>query len=195
MPAHKLLLHPKDASFRVPVKVLAERLQDLGLIGTATPLPGGEFYPAGEYFLQLVTFLGCAPTIELAPPRDPAQLETASRNGAFCHVFLDSHAQAQFRHDPRTPAPRCPHCGESVANWTALLNTIHENPAQTQWTCTACGRCGDLSTLHLRKSAALASCWVEIRGIYPSEAVPGEALLTRLRQLSGCNWLTIYLKE
>ncbi len=195
MPAQKLLLHPKDASFRVPVDVLAEQLQAIGLIGGAAPLASGKFYPTGRHFLELVTFLGCSPAIELAPPRDPEQLESASRSGAFCHVFIDSHVQARFRHDPRTPAPRCPHCREPVTNWPALVNAARDKPAPTRWACTFCGHSGDFSMLKFHKAAALASCWVEIRGIYPSEAVPGDALWLCLRNLGGGDWRAIYLQE
>lgn len=195
MPAHKLLLHPKDASFRVPVDVLVEQLQAIGLIGAATPLASGEFYPTGRHFLQLITFLGCSPAIDLDPPRDPEQMESASRSGAFCHVFIDSHAQARFRHDPRTPAPRCPRCRERAGNWLTLVSAADGKPAPVQWACTSCGYCGDFSMLQFGKNAGLASCWVEIRGIYPSEAVPGDVLWLCLRNLGGGDWRAIYLQE
>jgi hypothetical protein len=195
MPAHKLLLHPKDAGLRIPVDVLAEQLQAIGLIGAAIPLATGEFYPTGMQFLQLVTFLGCSPAIELDPPRNPEQLESASQRGAFCHVFIDCYAQARFRHDPHMLAPRCPHCSKPLANWVALVIAAHDKPAPAQWSCACCGHYGDFSMLQFRKDAAYASCWVEIRGIYPSEAVPGDALWLCLRNLGGVDWRAIYLQE
>jgi hypothetical protein len=36
---------------------------------------------------------------------------------------------------------------------------------------------------------------VEIRGIYPSEAVPGETLLKALQSLTGGDWSILYSKE
>jgi hypothetical protein len=195
MPAHKLLLHPEDAGFRVTAGRMATALLELGLIGAPRPLGNGVYYPAGHAFLELVTFLGCSPAIELEPPQDPALLADASANGTFCHVFLDSDDRPRFRHDPRSPAPACPSCRRPLDGWPALCAQAREDPASAVWTCTACGRHGAFAGLLLRKGAAFASCWVEIRGIYPSEAVPGPELMQTLQQLGGGAWRPTYLRE
>jgi hypothetical protein len=195
MPAHKLLLHPKDPQCQAPEPALADALQGLGLIGAATRLAGQTFYPTGEQFLQLVTFMGCSPAIELDPPDDPALLEVASASGSFCHVFLSSARKAWFRGDESTPAPPCPRCRTPLADWPALRATWLKQPFEARWTCGACGNSGEAAGLAFRKTAGVASSWVEIRGVYPSEAIPGSALTDCLRQLSGCDWKTIYLQE
>lgn len=195
MTAHKLLLHPRDPDCRVAEAAMADGLRALGLIGAPARLAGQTFYPAGEHFLQLVTFLGCSPTIELDPPDDPAQLEAASASGSFCHVFLGDTPRACFRGDDNTPAPRCPYCREPFADWPAQRSAWRGNPVPAQWTCPACGQSTDPARLLFRNSAGVARSWVEIRGIYPSEAVAGSALLDYLRELAGCDWKTIYLRE
>ncbi len=195
MAAYKLLLHPKDPACCVATAALAESLQSIGLIGAAARLSAGIFYPAGEHFLELVTFLGCSPAIELDPPADPGRREAASASGSFCHVFLESSPAARFRGDEKTPPPRCPHCGSALDDWPALRAAWLDGPAPAAWTCNACGQSGQPAGLSFRKTAGVASSWVEIRGVYPSEAVPGDALLQRLRELSGCEWAAIYLQE
>ena len=160
MTAHKLLLHPADPSCpAVGLERLAECLQAIGLIGKPVPLNDGQFYPTGDRFLQLVTFLGCAPLIELDPPADPAQC--------------------------RKPEP----------DWKALIQAWQQDPVNTLWQCTACGHADRPTDLRFRKTAGFGKTWVEIRGIHPSEAIPGDALLAALRALSGCDWNTLYMKE
>jgi hypothetical protein len=195
MPAHKLLLHPQDARFHVPPERLATHLQAIGLIGPPRALGTDRFYPAGEHFLQLITFLGCSPAIELEPPGDPEQLAGASASGTFCHVFLECGTQPRFRHDPRSAPPRCPGCREPFPNWSELCASARNDPVHSMWTCPACRQSGEFSRLPFRKNAAIASCWLEIRGIYPSEAIAGAALLQSLHTLGGGNWQTVYLQE
>lgn len=195
MSAYKLLLHPKDPDCHVTEASLADSLQDLGLIGAPVRLTGKTFYPTGEHFLQLVTFMGCSPAIELDPPDNPALLEAASASGSFCHVFLNSAGKAWFRADESTPAPPCTHCRTPLTDWPALRTAWLKHPADAHWTCSACGASGEASGLLFRKTGGVARSWVEIRGVYPSEAIPGSALMDCLRKLAGCDWKTIYLQE
>lgn len=195
MAAYKLLLHPKDPACCVPVDALAGSLQFLGLIGAPADPGGTRYYPTGPHFLELVTFLGCSPAIELDPPQDQASALEASRQGRFVHVFLASSPDPVFRGDAGTPAPRCPHCRETLADWASLRDNWCSHPAQAAWTCAGCGQSGHPADLVFRKCAGVASSWVEIRGVYPSEALPGPTLLDCLRELAGCDWAAIYLQE
>jgi hypothetical protein len=194
--AHKLLLLPADPSApAIGLDRLAQRLLCIGLIGRPVPLHGAHFYPTGDRFLQLVTFLGCAPTIELDPPADPAELDIASREGRFCHVFLTETGHLQFRADSQTRTAHCPQCRKPQAEWPAIIRAWQQDPEQGTWQCAACGHTGRPTELQFRKTAGFGKTWVEIRGIHPAEAVPGDALLATLRALTGCNWNTLYIRE
>jgi len=196
MSAPKMLLHPAAQETAViPSDKLARVLQEIGLIGEPRHLQDALFYPAGERFLQLVTFLGCSPAIEIEPPDDPLELEKASAAGRFCHVFLSTGEALQFRHDSRTRAPLCPQCRSPEPDWNAELKSWQEGRGIPHWFCKACGFSGHLNDLVFRKTAGFSRTFLEIRGIYPAEAVPGPALLSRLEVLSGGPWVTIYLRE
>ena len=196
MAAYKLLLLPADPSCpAIGLDRLAERLQAIGLIGQPVPLHDGLFYPTGDRFLQLVTFLGCAPMIELDPPADPAELESASIEGRFCHIYLTETEQLQFRAEAQTRTARCPQCRKPEPDWEALIRAWQQDPVKSVWQCAACGHAGRPSDLQFRKTAGFGRTWIEIRGIHPSEAVPGDALLAALHTLSGCDWNTVYIKE
>ena len=84
VPVDKLILLPADPQVGVDdCRKLAEHLQGIGLIGAQTACAGGVIHPAGDRFLDLVSFLGCSPSIELEPPRDSAALDEAVANGRF----------------------------------------------------------------------------------------------------------------
>lgn len=196
MAAHKLILLPADPDCpAVSTDRLATELQAIGLIGPPRLLDNDRFYPTGAHFLQLITFLGCSPMIELEPPSDPVTLASDSAHGKFCHVFLSSSETLRFRADPRTPIPRCPACRAPLTDWQPLLHAWQTHPENSAWQCKQCGHRADITALSFRKSAGFGHSFVEIRGIYPSEAVPGEALLITLKSITGGNWSTLYIKE
>ena len=196
MAANKLLLLPADPDCpAVSSERLARELQAIGLIGPPRELHDNRFYPTGEHFLQLITFLGCSPMIELDPPSNPVTLASDSASGKFCHVFLSSSETMRFRADPRTPTPRCPACRAPLADWPSRLQAWQAHAENSDWQCTHCGHRGDITALGFRKTAGFGRTFIEIRGIYPSEAVPVEALLNTLKSITGGDWSTLYIKE
>ena len=196
VPAYKLLLLPSDPGCPcIGLERLAGCLQTIGLIGAPRRLSEGTFYPTGERFLQLVTFLGCSPMIELDPPADHATLEEASAEGRFCHVFLRETEALEFRADGQTRTAHCPECRKPVPGWQSLIRDWQRDPAHARWQCTSCGHTGQPPELRFRKTAGFGKTWVELRGIHPAEAIPAEGLLAALRGLSGCDWKALYIRE
>ena len=196
MAAHKLILLPADPDCTpVTSTALADSLQSIGLLGAASDINGATYYPTGDHFLQLITFLGCSPMIELEPPADHEMLADASREGRFCHVFLECSDTLRFRCDPRTPPPRCPQCRAPLADWPTILQAWRDDPANDHCHCPQCNASARITELGFRKTAGFGRTFVEIRGIHPSEAVPVEALLNTLKTLTHCAWSTIYIKE
>ena len=193
MPVCQLLLCPADPeSPRVTLETLESRLQAIGLIGPAFACGSTTGYPAGERFLQLVSFLGCSPAIELDLPADEAARTAACESGRACHVRLSQTQRGlRFRADARMPPPRCPGCRHPIPDWAARLADWRRDPAHNTWAC-ACGQRGRLYELNFRKAGGFGHTFIEIRGIHPSEAVPGAALLDTLRDLNGCDWKTLY---
>jgi hypothetical protein len=101
----------------------------------------------------------------------------------------------RFRSDPRAAVPRCPACRAPLADWQSRLQAWKDDPAHGDWHCGQCGAIGDITGLNFRKTAGFGRSFVEIRGIYPSEAVPAETLLNTLKSLTHGDWSTLYIKE
>lgn len=196
MPVHKLVLLPRDPLAAPPdPDALQRTLRDCGLVGPARSCAGHDFFPTGEHFLQLVSFLGCSPAIELDPPDDPAQLAADLDTAAFCHVTLPAYAQCVLRADPATRPPRCPACRQVVDDWETIIADWQGDACMSQWRCSACGSIQDVTQLEFRRTAGFGRVFVDINGIFPAEAVPVDALLARLAALTGSPWQHIYIKE
>jgi hypothetical protein len=197
VPVHKLVLYPAQLDRpAVETATLVAALQDIGLIAAPLCHEPANGYRAGEQFLQLVSFLGCSPAIELEPPLDPDECERACASGSLCHIrFPSLENRIRFRADKRLPAPRCPQCRKSEDRWPTLIERWHADPRETRWACRVCGYHGRLFDLNFRQRGAFGRSFIDIRGIHPAEAVPGESLLATLGELSGCDWRYMFLHD
>jgi Zn ribbon nucleic-acid-binding protein len=194
---HKLVLHPVHVDCpAVGAEALVSALQRIGLVAAPACLDPASGYRAGEQFLQLVSFLGCSPAIELEPPLDPVECARACASGSLCHIrFPAAEGRIRFRADNRLPDPRCPHCRKAEDRWPELIEQWRADPREHRWACRECGYAGRLFDLNFRHRGAFGHSFIDIWGIHPAEAVPGETLLTTLGELSGCEWRYIYLQD
>jgi predicted RNA-binding Zn-ribbon protein involved in translation (DUF1610 family) len=185
MTAPKLVLHPCAPWIPAAAPAtLLRALQDLGFVGAAFDLDGRRHYRTGPAFLDHVSFLGCAPSIELDPPA--TEPEAAARAGRFCHIHLQTQVtppQLRLRPGQR---PRCRSCRGEID--PAAL-------AGTEITCPACGHLSTRERLNWRQSGGCAGLFLDIWGIHIAEAVPGDRLLDRLGQSSGCPWVFFYIED
>lgn len=183
-----LVLHVRDVAY-VPDSVtdIEQLLLQIGLIGEAWGNSSQHRYLIGDRFLQLVTFLGCAPAIELTPP--------ANGNTEFCHVGISNiYSTPRFLADSQDVLPRCPHCRKRYADWQSAIQKWQAEPA-CQVQCPACHN--NLSPMELdwRQSAGFGHFFVSIYNIYPREAIPTEALLLALSKATRQSWDYFYIRD
>lgn len=195
-----LILHPADADYAPDSPTTLESaLRETGLIGEAWNRTGinaggeaGEVteprrYLIGAHFLQLITFMGCAPAIELAPPAEAGR--------SFCHVSIEPVlARPQFRADRQGVRPRCPACRARIADWPQRVEAWQADPA-AQSACPACGALLAVPHIDWRHSAGCARQFVFIHDIYPREALPTEALFSTLQRITGQQWNYFYQQD
>jgi len=195
LPSHQLLLCPAEPdSPPVDTARLAACLRALRLVGEPVTVAGNTVYPTGERFLQLITFLGCAPAIELHLPEEEYARREACASGAVCHIRITGHDDLHFRGDLRA-IPRCPACRQPAVNWRECIASWRSDPENTHWQCVQCGHTGRLHELNFRKSGGFARTFIEIHGIHPSEAIPVASLLDALRDFTGGPWKTLYVTD
>lgn len=175
-----LLLYPADPGGEPPdAPAVARTLAMLGLTGDLLAAPAT--YRAGPAFLRHVTFLGCAPHLVLEPPADGG--------AAFSHVAIAGpFAAPRLVVGTNTAAPRCPACRARLEGWRAALADWVDAPLAARARCPGCGAAQRPADLDWRDSAAVGRLFVEVRNVFPGEAVPGDELLAALHGLGGGAW-------
>jgi hypothetical protein len=178
-----LVLCPDDPHWIPPDEQgLILLLQNIQLI--STPLDEQKHYLTGEKFLDLIAFMGCSPDIKLEPGEDKRP---------FCHIHLQLHAdRIEFHCGNRPHTPRCPECSSPVNLWQTRIKSWLEDDATALWECEACGIKAAPWNYNWRKSAGFGRCFIEIRNIFPKEAIPQQHLLDTLNSHYGIKWHYFY---
>ncbi|MCW9023391.1 MAG: phage terminase large subunit family protein [Gammaproteobacteria bacterium] len=185
-PIFRLVLHPKNMSYAPEswddiVMVLREE----AFLGERYTVDEPGRYFIGDSFLQMITFMGCSPHIELEP------LEQGGLD--FCHVaFSEISSLAQFRHHERDVFARCPECGRRDQTWHDFINAWEQAPETTQYHCTKCETVSAAEDIRWRNSAGFACMFIDIYSVFPNEGVPTQQLLSLLKRVSGEEWNYFY---
>jgi len=177
-----LLLTPEnpDSDFD-DINSLKKNLTDAELIQAGEP----NSFLCGEKFTQLITFMGCSPHLVFEAPAD------GSEN--YCHVILHQHDEIQLLTGQQTAPPRCPSCRHRIPDWKQYRQQWHDNTTTKTWRCPKCETSSFPWQLDWRQSGGAGKILIEIKNIFPGEAVPVDQLLARLKTLSGEKWRYFYL--
>jgi len=187
---HRLVLHPRDPDSAPPGEDLVRALAQIGLAGEAFQFRHQTYYATGQRFLDLVVFLGCSPSIALAPVLDQAGEPRMER---FCHLRIPPVAGSPvLRVAERNPRPRCPGCGATLTPDAGDLVQWSAAPQRPLVVCAACGQRHPPAALAWRRGAGAARCFVEVGGIFPQEALPSDGLLAALGDVSRGPWDYFY---
>ena len=185
-PVFRLVLHPEKMNFAPESwRELRRLLAESEFLGKAYEVDAVQRYFIGEKFLQMVTFMGCSPHIELTPAV-VGQLD-------FCHVaFSDIYAFPHFRCHERDVFARCPECGRRDQNWPEFIRQWEQAPIDTQYQCPSCEAMVHPQKLRWRNTAGIARLFIDIYSVFPNEGVPTQQLLSLLKQASGEDWTYFY---
>ncbi len=183
----RLLCHPATHTLPddLPDRVLA-LLRARRLLGEPLPLAGETRHLCGPALLEEVTFLGCSPHIELDPPAGESPA-SAALAGRFCHWRLTPlYPEPRLRLDPQA-SPRCPACGTSLPSPTL--------DGAGRLRCPVCGHDSPPEAWRWKQRGACARFFLELVGVHAGEAVPGEALLAGLAELTGGRWDFAFVRD
>ncbi len=182
----KLVFVAKDPEY-IPSSLpdIVSALQQAGFLGKKWQSPAsvsGERYLIGDSFLSLVTFLGCAPAIELEP--------VAEQPGStdFCHIEIEKiRTTVEFIRGNDFLISRCPHCRQRHANWETIPETL-------LYSCDKCNIESHLSEYDWKNTAGCGRFFISLHGIYPQEAIPTSHLLQVLEKISDTAWTYFYIQ-
>jgi hypothetical protein len=176
MSSPRLIFHPSQPETVIPHQLLLEGLGELGFVSRPLEERAGESYAVGERFLELLTFLGCSPVINLS----------AADGDKYCYLELLQYDAPRLIYGGQPFQPRCKACKQNLPDWQSQLQ-------QQAIECLSCGKRMTLAEVNWRQSAGFASQFIIVHNIYLHEAVPGEKLMTTLQHLSsGTSWDYFY---
>ncbi len=182
-----LVLNPAATAEPPARDALLQYLVSVGFIGEAFGGSDADGFLIGDSFLQLITFMGCSPHIELQPPAD---------GGNFCHIRLRGPLQDPVLMAGRNAqAPRCRACGGRIEPWREALDDWRLQPTDP---IVSCGRCGEQQRpmdLDWRRQAGCGRLLLEVTDVFPGEAVPVRSLLRGLEELGAGPWRYFYFLE
>ncbi len=162
-------------------RAIASYLAESGL--TAKQQEDGS-YLCGESFAQLITFMGCSPHLVFEPPQDGGN--------KYCHIKLHEYQHIQLLTGDQTAPPRCPACRYRIGDWQQHLDdwkTANGNA----WQCPQCQQESPAFKLDWRQSGGAGTLFIEIKNIFPGEAVPVDSFMDGLNEISGEPWRYFYL--
>lgn len=175
VPLTSLFLAPVDPTLAPDLTGVRATLRQLAII--AAPL-GRETFLAGEGFGREIVFAGCSPHLVMTPPPDGG--------AAFCHVALHGpYATPQLITGPNTVKPRCPHCRQRVNDWRDRLEDWSSGRLAG---CPSCGAMLQPCALDWRDHALCGRVLVELRNVFPGEAMPSDRLLATLATATSIPW-------
>jgi len=179
MTIRRLVLYPKDPLLQLPLQPLRDQLQQQQMMDEALPNSyGAESYQVGARFFDAFLFLGCSPSIELAPTETGAP---------FCYLQLESETQCRLVSGSNLKSA-CKACKQRYGVLPELVDevvpVVH---------CDHCGATIHADQIAWRKTAALSATRISLWNIFEGEAVPSDQLLGLLQRESGVDWSYAYI--
>lgn len=186
----RLVLTPGDP-FYLPEssqRILAQ-LREIRFCNGSAPGLKGQHYLLAERFMQLVSFMGCSPFIQMEPTQD---------GQPFCHLWIDGpYPHPIFLQGRNTSSPRCEACRRRIPQWQALIESWGKEPESFQACCPHCGHGQNPASYDWRQSAGCGRLFFCIENIFPNEAIPSPELLNTLAAADthGSPWRYFYIQD
>lgn len=181
-----LLLAPDPLEPMPPPAPVLACLREMGFAGRSLDDEKPDAFLVGEHFLQLITFMGCSPHIELEPPAD---------GSPFCHLrIIGPLPDLQLMRGENTRPPSCVQCRGRLSLWREEVENWCAHPERADVLCPRCGHRQRPVDLGWRRNAGFGRLFVAVEDIFPGEAVPVPVLLQGLKRASGVNWSYFYIR-
>lgn len=183
---NQLVLTPRDPDWRCSRPgQLSEALRDLGFSALETFHHEDRcHYHAGERFLELMTFVGCAPVVMTG--------QESIEDENFYHIHIVEKISTPVLLLSSDARPRCGQCKKPMEEWQEVLQRYQQERTAESVCCHACGSENDVFTFNWKRAGGVAGVHIAIHGVFPHEAVPSDELMQHLQLISGLGWDYFY---
>lgn len=175
----RLVIHPKlPTNCPDDVQGVINALADIGLLGN--PDQQKDTYRVGNEFLNLVTFMGCSPSVNLSP----------AEGEKYCYLQINPVSESvRCLGYTDFVKPQCPACKQKISNWKH--SAIWFDGSATK-TCEHCGTAKPVQSFRWQKEAGFGRFSFHISYIHPHEVVPADRIFQALEQATGFSWTYFY---
>lgn len=183
---NQLVLTPQDPVWQTTnAKQVSQALLDAGfIVGETFSHEGRTHYHAGERFLELMTFVGCAPVVMTG--------QESMENLNFYHVYIAEAPMTPRLLLSRDARPRCRKCKTAVDEWQLLLREYEQSRIPKSVSCTGCGSQNTILSFDWKRAGGAVGVYVAVHGVFPHEAIPADELMNQLQKISGIGWNYFY---
>jgi hypothetical protein len=159
-------------------------LQQGGMLGPPVGEAGADRFLIGDAFLQLFSFMGCAPSIEFQPNVDG----DIDWHGFVFIQLSPVQTQPRWLVDRDNAKPACPQCQRRTREWAA-----HYQADDVRIRCPHCQHSDSVCQWRWFDAGGCARQFISIANVYPKESLPTDTLLSQLHDDSGVSWQYFYL--
>lgn len=139
-------------------------------------LKQNNIYTPGGKFMNLITFMGCSPTID-------HEIQTEiSFNFSDDLMFVGGKSIQKLI---------CPNCKNTLIDTEEIVTKFNHNDVILT---SCCQKNISFNHINWRKSAAQSKVFIQISNIFPNEGIPSEDLITLLSNFSKSKWSYFYSK-
>ncbi len=128
----------------------------------------------GPKLFDFFTFLGCSPTLFNTEQKEQS-------------VKIHQFNKPTGLGGKSIETIRFPRCKHIIKNPNSIISDY-----PSKWSCQECNNSGNPDDISWRKSAGFSKTFIEIRNIFPKEAIPNDKLLETLASFTASEWGWFY---
>jgi len=175
----RLVIHPKQVTdYPQDINGIIHALANIGLLGDRHQ--DDSIYLAGGEFLNLITFMGCSPSIKLSP----------TEGDKYCYLQINATSDSvRCLGHTSLISPQCPDCKQKITNWKDSASWFDGSTIKT---CELCSSEKPVQSFRWRKEAGFGRFSFHISYIHPHEVVPSDIIFQALELATGFPWGYFY---
>ena len=190
---NRLVLYPTILEEENIEPKCIQLLQDNEFISSTWSYNKEDFYLAAKKFTTLLMFCGCAPRIQFSPE------ENGEPGSNFVAVKFISLANNSFYPGKNPFNYTCSRCKTAIpitdSKIADSISFVNKNIEGAGFFCPSCAHEYFYQKINWRRKAGFGKFFIEIRGIFESEALPSDELLQMLTRLTHSQWAYFYAQD
>lgn len=163
-------------------------LQKNNFMGDKFNYQNKQLFYAGSKLSSLLMFCGCAPKIQLSLQNNGLP------DSNFVALQLTFFSKNKYFYPGKQPFYYCcPKCSTSIELSIGKEKLLLDK--NSYFSCSQCAKHYHFNAINWRRKAGYGQFFIEVRGVFESEAIPSDQLLKILHGVTKSKWAYFYADE